>query len=360
MPARPLPDAWRGRRVLVTGHTGFKGAWLCARLVRYGARVTGLALAPEGGHNLWSAAHLESDVESHFVDLRDLGATERAVADANPEIVLHLAAQPIVRRSYREPVLTYATNVMGTVHVLDSIRRYTSAKAVVIVTSDKVYADAPLAHGYAEDARLGGADPYSGSKAAAELIVETYRSAYFSGGRGPALASARAGNVIGGGDFSEDRLLPDFFRALEAGRQMVVRQPDAIRPWQHVLDPLAGYLQLAEALLKDPNRFEGPWNFAPRVAAPVREVLAYFADAWGSAGAGAYRVEPSAEHETHRLEIDAAKSAEHLGWQTRWDVPTAVAQTARWYRDYLAGVPAAELIERDLQAHEDALKTTVA
>jgi CDP-glucose 4,6-dehydratase len=340
--------------VLVTGHTGFKGAWLCARLVRFGAHVVGLALPPEGAHNLWSSAKLERDVESHFADLRDLDATEKFVAAANPDIVLHLAAQPIVRRSYREPVLTYATNVMGTVHVLDAVRRRTSAKAVVVVTSDKVYADAPLRHGYAEDARLGGADPYSGSKAATELIVETYRSAFFSGGRGPALASGRAGNVIGGGDFSEDRLLPDFFRALEAGQPIVVRQPDAIRPWQHVLDPLAGYLLLAEALLADPEKFAQPWNFAPDLAAPVRDVLDYFADAWGIAGGAAYRLEPSPEHETHRLEINATKSREHLGWQSHWNVAAAVAQTATWYRDYLAGAPAADLIARDLLAHDQA------
>jgi CDP-glucose 4,6-dehydratase len=352
--SRPSPDAWRGRRVLVTGHTGFKGAWLCARLVRYGATVIGLALPPAGAHNLWTAAKLEKDVESHFADIRDLDATESVVAAANPEIVLHLAAQPIVRRGYREPVLTYATNVMGTVHVLDAVRRRTSAKAVVAVTSDKVYADAPLPHGYAEDARLGGADPYSGSKAAIELVVETYRTAYFSGGRGPALGSARAGNVIGGGDFSEDRLLPDFFRALEAERTLVVRQPDAIRPWQHVLDPLDGYLLLAEALQADPQRFSEAWNFAPDVAAPVRDVLAYFAAAWGIAGGAAYTFEPSPEHETHRLEINAAKSREHLGWDGRWDVEGAVAQTATWYRDFLAGTPAADLVERDLLAHDQA------
>jgi CDP-glucose 4,6-dehydratase len=249
---------------------------------------------------------------------------------------------------------------MGTVHVLDALRRCPSVQAVVVVTSDKVYADAPLPHGYAEDARLGGADPYSGSKAAAELVVETYRTAYFSGGRGPAVASARAGNVIGGGDFSEDRLLPDFFRALEAKQQMIVRQPDAIRPWQHVLDPLAGYLRLAEALLEQPERFDQAWNFAPEVAAPVRDVLALFADAWGIASGAGYRIEPSPEHETHRLEIDAAKSREKLGWQTRWDVPTAVARTARWYRDYLAGAPAAELVARDLQAHDATLNADTA
>jgi CDP-glucose 4,6-dehydratase len=348
-----LPDAWRGRRVLVTGHTGFKGAWLCARLLTYGAHVTGIALPPEGAHNLWTAAQLERDVESHTVDVRDPDATSRAIAAAKPDVVFHLAAQALVRRGYREPVVTFDTNVMGTAHVLDALRRGAQVGAVVVVTSDKVYADAPVPAGYAEDARLGGADPYSGSKAATELIAETFRAAYFSGGRGPALATARAGNVIGGGDFSEDRLLPDFFRALEAKQQMVVRQPDAIRPWQHVLDPLAGYLQLAEALLKEPARFAQAWNFAPDVAAPVRDVLGWFADACGVARDSAFRVEPSPEHETHRLEINAAKSREHLGWQPRWDVEAAVAQTATWYRDYLAGVSAADLIARDLLAHDN-------
>lgn len=352
---RPSPSFWHGRRVLVTGHTGFKGAWLCARLVHYGAHVTGMALAPDGPPNLWTAAQLEREVDSHAVDLRDLDAVERALRAAEPEIVLHLAAQALVRRGYREPVATYATNVLGTVHVLDAVRRCAQARAVVVVTSDKVYADAPSAHGYAEDARLGGADPYSGSKAAAELVVETYRSAYFSGGRGPALASARAGNVIGGGDFSEDRLLPDFFRARAARETMIVRSPDAIRPWQHVLDPLAGYLQLAQALVEQPERFAEAWNFAPAAAATVRDVLRWCADAWGIGGGAAYRIEPAPEHETHRLEIDAAKARAQLGWQGCWDAPSAVARTAHWYRDYLVGTPAAELVARDLRAHEDAL-----
>ncbi len=339
-----------GTRVLVTGHTGFKGAWLCALLLRTGARVTGIALAPEGEHNLWRASGLARDVESHVVDLRDAGATAAAVAAANAEIVFHLAAQPIVRRGYREPVLTYATNVMGTVHLLDAIRLQPGVRAVVVVTSDKVYADEPQPGGYAEDARLGGADPYAGSKAAAELAVATYRDAYFSGGRGPAVATARAGNVIGGGDFSDDRLLPDFFRAAEAGQPLLVRHPDAIRPWQHVLDPLAGYLRLAAALLDDPDRFARAWNFGPAGAVPVREVVAAFAAAWGP-GAPGVRVEPSGAHETHRLEIDASASRQALGWEPHWDTAEAVARTADWYRDYLAGEAASVLLERDLVHH---------
>jgi CDP-glucose 4,6-dehydratase len=317
-------------------------------LVRAGARVNGIALAPEGAHNLWSAAGLGAEVDSCIADLRDERATADAVAGARPEIVFHLAAQPIVRRGYREPVLTYATNVMGTVHLLEAIRRRSEARAVVVVTSDKVYADAPQPGGYAEDARLGGADPYAGSKAAAELVVETYRAAYCSGGRGPAVATARAGNVIGGGDFSADRLLPDFFRALEAAAPLAVRRPDAVRPWQHVLDPLAGYLTLAEALVRAPDTFAESWNFGPADAVPVRDVVAWFAQAWGS-GAD-WRVEGGGEHETHRLEIDAAKSRRRLGWDARWGTRAAVERTAAWYRDYLGGAAAAGLIARDLDA----------
>ena len=335
--------------MLVTGHTGFKGTWLCARLTRAGARVSGIALAPESPHDLWTASGLAADVDARIVDLRDTTATEHAVAAAAPEVVFHLAAQPLVRRGYREPVLTYATNVMGTVHLLEAVRTRTTARAVVVVTSDKVYADAPLPGGYGEDARLGGADPYAGSKAATELVVATYRSAYFSGGRGPGVATARAGNVIGGGDFSEDRLLPDFFRALEAGTALVVRRPDAIRPWQHVLDPLDAYLRLANALLENPATFAEAWNVGPAEAIPVRDVVTWFAQACGR-GPQAWRVEASGEHETHRLEIDAAKSRQRLGWSARWDTRTAVDRTAIWYRDYLAGVAAADLIERDLRA----------
>ena len=352
-PVTPSPSAWRGRRVLVTGHTGFKGTWLCAQLLRLGARVSGIALPPEGSHSVWRSAGLAAEVDSQFVDIRDDAATVRAIAALAPEIVLHLAAQPLVRRAYRDPVLTYATNVMGTVHVLDAIRRSGSAEAVVVVTSDKVYLDQPVDGGYAEGARLGGHDPYSGSKAAVELVVETYRASYWSGETGPAIASARAGNVIGGGDFSEDRLLPDFFRALEAGVPLVLRRPDAVRPWQHVLDPLAGYLLLAETVARDPAAARG-WNFGPaEPGVRVRDVVEHFARSWGSADAG-FRIEPSPEHETHQLEIDATQSRAQLGWRSRWDTATAVARSAQWYREYLAGAPAAELIARDIDAYERA------
>jgi CDP-glucose 4,6-dehydratase len=350
-----MASAWQGRRVLVTGHTGFKGTWLCALLLRLGARVSGIALPPVGAHSIWRSSNLEREVDSHLVDVRDEAATARAIGAIAPEIVLHLAAQPLVRRGYREPVLTYATNVMGTVHVLDALRSSSATRAVVVVTSDKVYLDQPVAGGYTEAARLGGNDPYAGSKAAAELVVETYRAAYWSDGRGPALASARAGNVIGGGDFSEDRLLPDFFRALEAGVPLVLRSPNAVRPWQHVLDPLAGYVLLAETLAHDPSAARA-WNFGPDGnGVPVREVVEQFARGWGPGADAGYRFEPSSEHEAERLEIVSAFSRERLGWRPRWDTPAAVARSAQWYRDYLEGASTAGLIARDIEAYERAL-----
>jgi CDP-glucose 4,6-dehydratase len=345
----PDPAFWRGRRVLVTGHTGFKGPWLCAVLRRLGAHVSAIALAPASTPNLWEDSGLAAEVDARTVDLRDRAACAAAVAAAAPEIVLHLAAQSLVRRGYREPVETYATNVMGTVHLLDAVRATPSITDVVVVTSDKVYADLPVAGGYTEDARLGGADPYAGSKACVELVVETFRQAYF--GNGPRLSSARAGNVIGGGDFSADRLVPDFVRAIAAGETLVLRSPDATRPWQHALDPIAGYLLVAESAAADPA-FVGAWNFGPsEQGVRVREVVAILARAWGREEAAAYRVEAAALHEAATLDVDAAKSRAQLGWAPRWTIAEALERTAVWYREYLAGNPARALVERDLDAY---------
>jgi CDP-glucose 4,6-dehydratase len=343
---------WNGRRVLVTGHTGFKGTWLCALLLRLGARVSAFALEPLPGPNAWVDGGYERHVDAQILDIRDADLVAKAVAKLAPETVFHLAAQPLVKYGYREPIETYATNVMGTVHVLDAVRRTPSVREAVIVTSDKVYRDAPVPGGYREDAPLGGYDPYAGSKACAELVVETYRSAYFQGPNVANVASGRAGNVIGGGDYAVDRLVPDFVRAIGNGVPLVLRHPEAIRPWQHVLDPLSGYVRLAEELHGD-EAFASAWNFGPAATGvSVGELVEIFADAWGPDARRGFRVEASDLHETASLEIDSARAHEQLGWHPRWNVGASIARTAEWYRDRAAGADAAELIDRDLAAFE--------
>jgi CDP-glucose 4,6-dehydratase len=342
---------WPGRRVLVTGHSGFKGAWLCALLLRRGATVAGLALPPDTEPSLWRRAPYAAEIDERLVDVRDAEATAAALAELRPQTVLHLAAQPLVRRGYAEPVATYATNVMGTVHLLDAIRRCAAVEDVVVVTSDKVYADRPQAGGYGESARLGGADPYAGSKACAELAVETYRAAFFSRPGAPRVVTARAGNVIGGGDFAPDRLVPDAFRAVAGGVPLVLRRPDAVRPWQHVLEPLHGYLALARAVA-DGRAASAAYNFGPaEPASSVRAVAERFVRAMGAAPERAIVVEPGGAHETAVLEVDSSRARTELGWEPRWSTATAVDASAAWYRGFLAGEPVERLVERDLAAY---------
>ena len=319
-------------------------------MLRRGARVAGIALPPETSPSLWELLPLGADVEERLVDVRDRDGIAAAIGALRPKTIFHLAAQPLVRRGYAEPVETYAINVMGAVHVLEAARSAGELETVVVVTSDKVYADRPRAGGYAEDARLGGADPYAGSKAAAELVVETYRSAFFAAPGSPRVATARAGNVIGGGDFAPDRLLPDAYRAVAAGAPLVIRRPDAIRPWQHVLDPLHGYLRLAETLA-DGSAPPGAYNFGPERAESVRAVAERFLAALGSARDPAVVVEPSAEHETAVLAVDSARAHAQLGWSPRWPTEAAIDAAAAWYRGFHAGEPALELVERDLDAY---------
>jgi CDP-glucose 4,6-dehydratase len=341
---------WRGRRVLVTGHTGFKGAWLCALLLRRGAAVSGIALPPETTPSLWALAPYAAHVEERLVDVRDRDGIAAALDALRPQTILHLAAQSLVRRGYAEPVETYAINVMGTVHVLDAARRCEGLENVVVVTSDKVYADAPRRGGYAEDARLGGADPYAGSKAAAELVVETYRSAFFGRAGAARIASARAGNVIGGGDFAPDRLVPDAFRAVANGTPLTLRRPDAVRPWQHVLEPLHGYLTLAEALAGG-RAAEGAYNFGPAAEDRVRAVAERFMRGMGANPEDAIVVEPSGEHETAVLAVDSTRARDALGWEPRWRTAEAIDASAAWYRGFLAGERVERLVERDLETY---------
>lgn len=357
----PQADFWAGKRVLVTGHTGFKGSWLTLWLARLGAKVIGVALAPPTTPSLFELADVATVGTSHLCDIRDAEGVNRIFHAARPEIVLHLAAQPLVRESYREPVATFSTNVLGTVHVLDAIREMGGVRAAVIVTTDKVYREdtaaattaLPAAKGFAETAPLGGHDPYAASKAASEIIAESYRQAFLHEA-GCAVATARAGNVIGGGDWSADRILPDAMRAWLAGQPLVVRRPDAVRPWQHVLEPLAGYLTLAEKLWHDPS-LASAYNFGPppEAAASVRTVVQLAREALGR-GDAIFQTAAEGPHESAWLALDSSKVAAVLGFKPRFDLTSSVARTVAWYCRQSRGEPAATLCAADIDAFEAA------
>jgi CDP-glucose 4,6-dehydratase len=353
-----LPNAefWREKRVLVTGHTGFKGAWISLWLKAMGAEVSGIALPPSTNPNLFDLigrAHLvDQDIE---VDIRKRAEFADAVSIIRPQIVLHLAAKALVRESYRFPAETFDTNVMGTVNLLEALRRSDEVLSIVVVTTDKVYQNKEWIYPYREDDLLGGRDPYSASKAAADIVVSSYRQSYFADS-GVGLASARAGNVIGGGDWSEDRLLPDAVRAWQAEKPLLIRRPDSVRPWQHVLEPIAGYLVLAEALASNPA-LAGAYNFGPRVedATTVGEVIGLARDAYGT---GSINFSPltGGPHEAGLLQLETSKVRSILDIQPRWSLGEAVNRTMRWYSHSHTGVEALSLCQSDLadywQNHE--------
>lgn len=324
-------DAYAGRSVLVTGHTGFKGSWLCLWLTALGARVTGLALAPETNPAHWSLLDL-NEVRDLHVDLRDGEAVQRVLGQVQPEIIFHLAAQPLVRRSYHEPLVTFDTNVLGLVHLLEAVRTTPTVRAVVNATTDKVYLEQHTAAGYREDHSLGGHDPYSTSKACAELVTECYRKSFFNDA-GPRVATARAGNVIGGGDWSEDRLVPDLVRAASTGEILQIRNPDAVRPWQHVLEPLSGYLRLGQGLLVG-EPVEGPWNFGPAADAtlPVQALVTQMQAQWP--GLHSEHHPGLHPHEAKTLQLDCSKAAQGLAWRAVWNADATLRHTAQWYRAY--------------------------
>lgn len=347
----PSPDFWRERRVLVTGHTGFKGAWLSIWLHRLGARVTGISLPPNTEPNLYTVAKIEQLCDSYFCDIRDPSVLIKLIRDVQPEVVFHLAAQPLVRASYREPVNTFATNVMGTAHVLEALRGLDSVKAAVMITTDKVYQNHEWSWPYRESDALGGYDPYSASKAASEIVIASYRDAFLRA-QGVAIASARAGNVIGGGDWSEDRLIPDANRAWQSNQALEIRRPNAIRPWQHVLEPLAGYLVLAERICKDPEK-AGAFNFGPDTheAATVQEVIE-LARAFHDNADVCYGDSTEGPHEAGWLALEIAKARTTLGYQPRWPLQESVKRSIEWYCAQNRGEPALMLCERDIEAFE--------
>ena len=339
------PAFWQGKRVCVTGHTGFKGGWLCLWLHQLGAEVSGFSLEPRTTPNLFTAAKIEDRMSASWIgDVRDLDAVKAALARSQPEIVIHMAAQALVRESYVEPVETYATNVMGTVNVLEAARHLDSVRVVLVVTSDKCYENRERSQGYREDEAMGGFDPYSSSKGCAELVTAAYRRSFYSAPGAPAVATARSGNVIGGGDWSKDRLVPDAIAAFMAGKPLRVRDPDAVRPWQHVLDPLSGYLTLVEHLWRDGAGYAGPWNFGPadEDSRPVRWVVEALARRMEVDVR--WELDPAPRpHEAGVLRLDCSKAREQLGWKPRLPLATAIERVAEWYRGQARHDNAAEL-----------------
>ncbi|MDO8066764.1 CDP-glucose 4,6-dehydratase [Janthinobacterium sp. SUN206] len=331
------PAFWQGKRVFLTGHTGFKGGWLSLWLQQLGADVTGYALAAPTTPSLFEVADVASGMQSIIGDVRDGDAVKRAMAAARPDIVIHMAAQPLVRYSYANPVETYSTNVMGVVHVLEAVRATPGVRAVVNVTSDKCYENREWPWGYRENEAMGGYDPYSNSKGCAELVTAGYRSSFFHADKyaehGVALGSGRAGNVIGGGDWALDRLIPDMLRAIGAGEPVMIRNPHAIRPWQHVLEPLSGYLTLAEKLYTaGPMHAEG-WNFGPHDtdAKPVEWIIERMTQEWG-AGASWSLDGQDHPHEATYLKLDCSKARGQLGWHPRWDIGQTIAKIVEWHK----------------------------
>jgi len=333
---------WQGRRVFLTGHTGFKGSWLTLWLKAMGAEVAGFSLPAPTTPSLFEIARVADGIVHTEGDIRDADALAAAMMAFEPEVVLHLAAQPLVRASYADPVGTYATNVMGTVHLLEAVRRTTSVRSVVSVTTDKCYENREWAWGYREDEAMGGHDPYSSSKGCAELVTSAWRRSFLH--KGVAVATARAGNVIGGGDWAADRLVPDMLRAFECGAPVVIRNPLATRPWQHVLEPLAGYLMLAERLHADGQAVAEGWNFGPADddAMPVGWIVERLTALWGD-GARWALDDAAQPHEAHLLKLDCSKARQRLHWKPRWALDHALQRIVEWHKAWLA--------RADMRAH---------
>ncbi|WP_434772092.1 CDP-glucose 4,6-dehydratase [Pseudomonas entomophila] len=353
------PGFWAGKRVLVTGHTGFKGSWLVLWLRQMGAEVIGFAQEPSTEPNLFTLARVGEGIDDRRGDVRDLGAVMNVLLEAQPQIVLHLAAQPLVREGYRDPLGTYSTNVMGTLNLLEAIRQIGGVRACVVVTTDKVYANQEWPWPYRENEALGGHDPYSSSKACCELLVQSYKSSFFPAAEhaahGLCLATARAGNVVGGGDFSPERLIPDVLKAWTEGRPVTLRYPQAVRPWQHVLEPLAGYLHLAQALYERGPAFEGAWNFGPGEddARSVGEVVQLLASQWPQAAGVELR--QSELHEAGLLRLDSSRARQALGWQPRWSLSECLDHTLAWHQGWQQGLDMRAVCLTQLHHYKESL-----
>jgi CDP-glucose 4,6-dehydratase len=353
----PNPDFWSARKVLVTGNTGFKGSWLCIWLQGLGAEVIGYSTPPPTKPSLFELAEVEKGMRHVEGDLRDRAHLERVLSEQRPEIVIHMAAQSLVRRSYSDPVETYETNVMGTVNLLEAVRRIGGTRAVINVTTDKVYENPDREEGFREDEPKGGRDPYSSSKACSELVTDAYRETFFKDrGGAPALASARSGNVIGGGDWSEDRLLPDVMAAAIERRAVAIRNPDSVRPWQHVLNPLSGYLLLAESLW-DSHAHADAWNFGPddEDERPVRQVVERLGELWE--GGIEWRYDSGEHpHEARELRLDSTKARTKLGWTPLWNLERALVSIVDWYGAYQNGEDAREVVVRQIEEFQESAR----
>lgn len=354
---------WAGKRVFVTGHTGFKGSWLSLWLQQMGASVTGYALAPPTSPSLFEVAQVAQGMTSVIGDIRNAAELSQAMRQAGPGIVIHMAAQPLVRRSYADPVETYSTNVMGTVNVLEAVRQTPSVRAVVNVTTDKCYENKEWVWGYRENEPMGGFDPYSSSKGCAELVTAAYRSSFFNSARHSehqvALASARAGNVIGGGDWAQDRLIPDILRAVQAGQSVNIRNPRATRPWQHVLEPLSGYLALAEKLHTNGPGFAEAFNFGPAEedAKPVQWIVEQLTQNWGD-GAAWHLDGDTHPHEAHYLKLDCSKARAALGWVPKWTLDTALNHILAWHKAHLLGSNMRNLTLQQINTYAHTMRPT--
>ncbi|HTI87231.1 MAG TPA: CDP-glucose 4,6-dehydratase [Alphaproteobacteria bacterium] len=358
--ARVKASFWSGKKVFVTGHTGFMGGWLTLALARMGARVSGYALTPPTEPNLFTAGRVDAACRTTIGDVRDLDSLAGAVAACEPDVVFHLAAQPLVRYAFANPVETYGTNVMGTVNLIEAVRRVRSPAAIVAVTTDKVYENREWTWGYRETDVIGGREPYGNSKACAEFVVDAYRRSYFTDGR-TGIATVRAGNIIGGGDWALDRLVPDAVRAFADGKSLRIRNPNAVRPFQHVLDPVRGMIMLAERLAHSPDSFTGGWNFGP--AESDTRSAAWIADRcarlWGPTARWQSEAVANAPHEAHLLVLSSAQAHTRLGWTPTWDSDAATVRAVNWYRAYYDRADVAALTQSQINEHEAANASAV-
>ena len=332
----PPDNFWRNKRVFITGHTGFKGSWLTLWLNQLGAQITGYSLDPLPDQTLFTELNLSEQITDLRGDITDITKLQGAITASSPEVVIHMAAQSLVRESYRAPINTLTTNIIGTANLLESIRHVDSVRAALIVTSDKSYQNTGQLSAYSEDDHLGGHDPYSASKACAEIVASSYRDSFFSPNNGisTGIATARSGNVIGGGDWAKDRLIPDAMRAFAQGQPLIIRAPTATRPWQHVLEPLSGYLLLCKKLWREPQKYSGAWNFGPDPSGimPVEHVVNRLVDLYGHGACWHHEISSNHMHEAELLSLNISKARETLGWSPRWNLELTLTETVDWYK----------------------------